>query len=73
MTNLWQAAPSYAISLGMIDATSSSSYCSLSFATMSAAPNYCYLNYCHRSLVDAGLGSVAAGSNYRSNSAHQLY
>jgi hypothetical protein len=73
MTNLLQAAPSYAISLGMIDATSFSSYCSLSFVTMSAAPNYCYLNYCHPSLVDGGLGSAAAASNCQSNSAHQLY
>lgn len=53
----------------MIDAKLFSSCCSMSFETRSKGPNC--LNF-HQSLVDGGLGSTVAESNFRSNWALQL-
>ena len=69
MTDWWRGGPSYAASLGMTDAVSSSSCCSMSFETRSKGPG---CSNFHQSLVDGGLGSAVAGSNYQSNSAHQV-
>lgn len=69
MTDWWRGGPSYAASLGMTDAMSSLSCCSMSFETRSGGPNC--LNF-PQSLVDGGLGSTVAGSNCRSNWAPQL-